>query len=58
MPKFEVELVGKGKLTIDEEGDYVNEGGQAVVYEKNDMAIKIFHDPTDVIPLKKIKELS
>lgn len=39
---------------------YLSQGGQASVYITNDQkyAIKIYHDPSNSIPEKKIKELS
>ncbi len=38
--------------------DYLGEGGQGKVFVKNGLIYKIYHDPSDVIPEEKIKELS
>lgn len=38
--------------------DYKAAGGQGVVYCKNGLAYKVYHDPNKMIPVAKIKELS
>lgn len=49
-----IENVGKVVIT---DTDYLGAGGEAAVYVKDDLAIKIYHDPSRMIPLDKIKEL-
>ena len=50
-------LVNSSQVTLTDK-EYKAAGGQAVVYVKGDIAYKIYHDPTKMIPQAKIKELS
>lgn len=56
MSKKTYNVEGIGKLTITD-NDYVAAGGEATVFVKNDMAVKIYHDPNRMIPIQKIEEL-
>lgn len=49
-----IQSVGKVKIT---DKNYIAEGGEAAVYEVGQFAVKIYHDPSKMIPLSKIKEL-
>ena len=49
-----IEGVGKTKLT---DNDYLASGGQASVYVKGGLAIKIYEDQKQMIPVEKINEL-
>ena len=47
---------GNGKITITDK-DYLASGGQASIYIKSGLAIKIYTDETQMIPIDKINEL-
>lgn len=49
--------VGGRSVTLTD-NDYIAQGGQGVVYKSGNTAIKITHDPKDMIPEAKISELS
>jgi len=49
-----IHSVGKVKLTSQA---YIAEGGEATVYEVGQLAVKIYHDPSKMISVSKIKEL-
>lgn len=51
-------LVQNQVVTLDNNNDYKAAGGQAVVYVKNGVAYKIYHDSNDMIAEAKIRELS
>ena len=48
---------GIGKITLQDE-DYLASGGQADVFVKDNLALKIYHDKSQMLPLKKIEELN
>lgn len=51
-------IVGsKGLALTLTDRDYVAAGGEAAVFKKDNIAYRIYHKPTDMIPLDKIKEL-
>ena len=54
---MDVFVKGKGKVSLGQ-GDFVAQGGQGSVYAKGDTAYKIYADPTGMIPVAKIQELS
>lgn len=55
MPKHPKVIIGKGNpVTLK---DYIASGGEASVYKHQNMACKIYHDPTKCIPEQKILEL-
>jgi len=56
MSKRTYNVEGIGKLIITD-NDYIASGGEATVFAKNDMAVKIYHDPNRMIPIQKIQEL-
>ena len=46
-------------LTYDlSQNDFLASGGEAHIYQKNDLIFKIYNDPTKVIPSGKIGELA
>lgn len=55
--KQNITIDGVGKVTLDDTS-YIGAGGEANVFVKDDLAVKIYHDPSRMIPLDKIKELS
>ena len=55
--KQNITVENVGKITITDQ-DYLGSGGEASVYVKDSLAIKIYHDPVHMIALDKIKELS
>lgn len=56
MSKRTYNIEGIGKVVITD-NDYIASGGEATVFTKNDMAVKIYHDPNRMIPIQKIEEL-
>jgi hypothetical protein len=50
-------LVQNKVVTLDNNNDYKAAGGQAVVYVKDNVAYKIYHDSSDMIAEVKIREL-
>lgn len=48
----------EGKKVDITDRDLLGQGGEGTVYAKGDLAYKIYHDPTKMIPLGKIQELS
>ena len=48
---------GSTKITLTQ-NDYKAQGGQGIVYVKGNLAYKIYHDPTKMIPEMKVRELS
>lgn len=46
-----------GKINLTDQ-NYIASGGQAKIYKKDKFVYKIYHDYNDVIPKKKIQELS
>jgi len=40
------------------QNDYLAQGGQAQIFKKHSVAYKIYHDPTKMVPVGKIQELS
>lgn len=55
-----IKVDGVGDINLKEPDDYIGQGGQAQVFkkEKLNLAFKIYHDPSKMIPEKKIQELS
>ena len=51
-----ITIEGKGKVSLTDK-NYLASGGQASVYVKGGLAIKIYTDETQMIPVEKIKEL-
>jgi len=49
--------VVNGKKIDFKKSDYLAQGGQGIVYRKGTFAYKIYHDPQNMIPEEKIKEL-
>lgn len=54
---MKVFVKGKGEVTLGQ-ANFVAQGGQASVYQKNGTAYKIYSNPKDTIPEAKFKELS
>ena len=46
-----------GKKVTFTSQEFIASGGQGEVYGKNGIAYKIYHDPSGMIPVEKIKEL-
>lgn len=57
MRKFTIELEDKSKVLLTEH-DLVNSGGEGEIFIKDNFAYKIYFDPSKMISLDKIKELS
>lgn len=51
-------IKGKGPITFNKNTDAVGSGGQAQVYAKNGLALKIYTNPKNMLPVSKIQELS
>ena len=49
-------LIGNSKISLDQH-NYVGQGGQATIYQKGGKAYKIYHDPSKLPPIAKLKEL-
>ncbi len=49
-------LVDGKKITLMDK-DYLAEGGQGVIYVKNDLVFKLYHNPDEMIPEDKMTEL-
>lgn len=56
MSKITYNIDGIGNVVVTD-NNYLGAGGEANVYAKNDLAIKIYHDPSRMIPIQKIEEL-
>lgn len=54
---MKVTVQGQGEVTLTQ-GDIVGSGGEGDVYVKGSTAYKIYHDPTKMIPIGKIQDLS
>lgn len=50
-------FLNKKSITLSS-SDYIASGGQASIYKKNNLAFKIYSDPSFSIPIGKIRELS
>lgn len=50
-------IKGKGETSLDN-NDFIAQGGEGSVYAKGKTAYKIYADPSNMIPLNKIHELS
>lgn len=55
--KGQTVIIGKKKVTF-RDGDYVAAGGEGSVWRQGPLGIKVYHDPKNMIPAKKISELS
>ena len=56
MPRETYNVEGIGKVVVTD-NNYLGAGGEATVYAKDQLAIKIYHDPSRMIPIQKIEEL-
>jgi serine/threonine protein kinase len=56
MSNITVHTKSTGKVTLDKQS-YIGAGGEGSVYVKNDIAFKIYHDPSKMIPTGKVLEL-
>ena len=54
---YKVIIQGKGSETL-QKGDYIAAGGEGTVCRRGSTAYKVYHDPTKMIPLAKIRELA
>lgn len=54
---MKVILQGKGELNLTQR-DYVAEGGQGKIFQRGGTAYKVYHDPAEMIPMGKFRELS
>jgi len=54
---MKVFVKGKGEITLTQ-SNFVAQGGQASVYQRNGTAYKVYSDPKDTIPEAKFNELS
>ncbi len=52
--KYNVESLGQIEIS---DKDYLGAGGEASIYVKDKMAVKIYHSPSQMIPVQKIQEL-
>jgi len=52
-----IEIENNGKVNLTDR-DFLAAGGQGSVYKYKDFAVKIYHDPKQMIPVKKVRELS
>lgn len=48
----------KGKKVKLDQNDFIASGGQGSVFRHKDQAVKIYHDPKNMIPLDKFRELA
>ena len=55
---MKVSIQGQNKVINLEQNDFIGEGGEGKVFEKNNLIYKIYTDPSKVIKYEKIKELS
>jgi len=55
MPKYTVKGVGEVNLS---QKDFIAKGGQGSVFSKGTIAYKIYEDPSKMLPIGKIQELS
>jgi len=55
---MKVLIQGKTSVTNLEQNDFIGEGGEGKIFEKNNLVFKIYTDPKKVIKFEKIKELS
>lgn len=49
--------IGRATVKLTDK-DYVASGGQAAVYKHGDKAVKIYHEPSGMLPVDKIRQLS
>lgn len=54
---MKVVVKGKGEVTLTQ-GNFVAQGGQASVYQRNGTAFKVYTDPKDAVPEAKFRELA
>lgn len=53
----ETYVIKGNKVKLDQ-NDFIASGGQGSVFRYKDHAVKIYHDPNNMIPLDKLRELS
>lgn len=54
--KLEVNVESYGKVTLTDK-EFIGSGGEALVYAKDNLAYKIYHEVSKMIPVDKIEEL-
>lgn len=54
---MDVAIKGKGRFSLNK-SDFVASGGEGSIYRKGDTAFKVYTDPSKMIPVDKIGELS
>lgn len=54
---MKVWVKGGGPVTLTQK-DYVGQGGQGVMYARGGTAYKVYHDPSKMLPVGKIQELT
>lgn len=52
-----IHVEGVGPIRLDENNDYLAAGGEASIYVKGNTAYKIYRDPSQMIPIEKVKQL-
>lgn len=57
MSNLNLLINGKTKITLTQ-NEYKAQGGQGTVYVKGNLAYKVYHDPTRMIPEMKVRELA